>query len=83
MERSGLIVASSSTEKPYKLIDGKPKRLSASESSDVLIRSTSQYLVKHFGNFNQIKDTQQLDFFLNQEHQFVQVLPWKEDWIGW
>ncbi len=84
IERSGLIVATSSTEEPFKLIDGNPKRLSASESSDGLIRSTSQYLVKHFGDFNNIKDTQQLDFLLNQEHQFVQVLPWKDEWgLDW
>jgi signal transduction histidine kinase/FixJ family two-component response regulator len=84
LERSGLIVASSSTEQPFKLIDGKPKRLNASESSDVLIRSASQYLVKHFGDLNKIKDNQQLDFLLNKERQFVQVLPWKDEWgLDW
>ncbi|WP_293349016.1 MULTISPECIES: hybrid sensor histidine kinase/response regulator [unclassified Microcoleus] len=84
LERSGLIVASSSTEQPFKLIDGKPKRLNASESSDVLIRSTSQYLVKHFGDLKNIKDNQQLDFLLNKEQQFVQVLPWKDEWgLDW
>ncbi|MEH2146144.1 cache domain-containing protein [Nostoc sp.] len=40
LERNGLIVASSSTEQPYKLINGKPKRLQALESADLLIRST-------------------------------------------
>ncbi|MEG3861935.1 hybrid sensor histidine kinase/response regulator, partial [Microcoleus sp. herbarium12] len=84
VERSGLIVGSSSTEEPFKLIDGKPKRLSALESSDESIRSTSQYLVKHFGNFNNIKEPQQLDFLLNKERQFVQVLPWKDEWgLDW
>ncbi len=85
VERSGLMVASSSTEQPFRLIDGKPKRLSALESSDMLIRSTSQYLVNHFGDFNNIKDNQQLDFLLKKEHQFVQVVPWKDegglDWL--
>ena len=85
VERTGLIVASSSTEEPFKLIDGKPKRLNASESSDGLIQSTAQYLLKHFGgDFNNIKDTQQLDFLLNKERQFVQVLPWKDEWgLDW
>jgi signal transduction histidine kinase/DNA-binding NarL/FixJ family response regulator len=85
VERSGLIVASSSTEEPFKLIDGKPKRLNASESSDRLIQSTDQYLLQHFsGDFNNIKDTQQLEFLLNQERQFVQVLPWKDEWgLDW
>ena len=85
VERSGLIVASSSTEEPFKLIDGKPKRLTASESSDGLIQSAAQYLLKHFGgDFNNVKDAQQLDFLLNQERQFVQVLPWKDEWgLDW
>ena len=85
VERSGLIVASSSTEEPFKLIDGKPKRLNASESSDREIQSTAQYLLKHFGgDFNNVKDAQQLDFLLNKERQFVQVLPWKDEWgLDW
>ncbi|WP_293128047.1 ATP-binding protein [Microcoleus sp. bin38.metabat.b11b12b14.051] len=84
VERSGLIVASSSTEEPFKLIDGKPMRLNASESSDVLIQSTSQYLVKQFGEFKNIKDSQQLDFLQNKEHLFVQVSPWKDEWgLDW
>ena len=85
VERSGLMVASSSTEEPFKLIDGKPKRLNASESSDGLIQSAAQYLLKHFGgNFHNIKDAQQLEFLLNKERQFVQVLPWKDEWgLDW
>ncbi|MBD1828547.1 ATP-binding protein [Microcoleus vaginatus GB1-A2] len=84
VERSGLIVASSSNEQPFKLINNNPERLNALESSDRLIQSTSQYLVKHFGDFNNIKDTQQLDFWLNKERQFVQVLPWKDEWgLDW
>ncbi len=85
VERSGLIVASSSTEEPFKLIDGKPKRLNASESSDRHIQSAAQYLLRHFGgDFNNVKDTQQLDFLLNTERQFVQVLPWKDEWgLDW
>lgn len=84
VERSGLIVASSIAEEPFKLIDGKPKRLNASESSDRSIQSAAQYLLKHFGDFNNVKDAQQLDFLLNQERQFVQVLPWKDEWgLDW
>ena len=85
VERSGLIVASSSTEEPFKLIDGKPKRLTASESSDRQIQSAAQYLLQHFGgNFHNIKDAQQLEFLLNKERQFVQVLPWKDEWgLDW
>ena len=80
LERNGLIVASSSTEQPYKLINGKPKRLQASESSDLLIRAATTYLTKHLGNFSNIKENQQLDFMLNNERQFLQVTPWRDEW---
>ncbi len=85
VERSGLIVASSSTEEPFQLIDGKPKRLNASDSSDRHIQSTAQYLLKHFGgDLNNVKDAQQLYFLLNKERQFVQILPWKDEWgLDW
>jgi signal transduction histidine kinase/FixJ family two-component response regulator len=80
LERNGLIVASSSTEQPYKLINGKPKRLQASESSDLLIRAATTHLSKHLGDFSNIKENQQLDFILNNERQFVQVTPWRDEW---
>ena len=85
IERSGLIVASSSSEKPFTIVSEKAQRLAAINSSDGLIQSTSQYLLRHFGgDFNKVKDTQQLDFLLNQERQFVQVLPWKDEWgLDW
>ncbi|WP_041565677.1 hybrid sensor histidine kinase/response regulator [Nostoc punctiforme] len=80
LERNGLIVASSSTEQPYKLINGKPKRLQASDSSDLLIRAATTHLIEHLGNFSNIKENQQLDFILNHERQFVQVTPWRDEW---
>ena len=85
IERSGLIVASSSSEKPFTIVSEKAQRLAAINSSDRQIQSTAQYLLRHFGgDFNNVKDTQQLDFLLNQERQFVQVLPWKDEWgLDW
>ena len=85
IERSGLIVASSSSEKPFTIVSEKAQRLAAINSSDRQIQSTAQYLLRHFGgDFNNVKDTQQLDFLLNKERQFVQVLPWKDEWgLDW
>ncbi|MCL1470004.1 methyl-accepting chemotaxis protein [Argonema antarcticum] len=85
LERDGLLVASSSSEKPYSLVEGKGQRLKVLESKDPLIRSTAQHLIDRFGNLKQIATRQQIDFNLNSNRQFVQVIPWRDklglDWL--
>ena len=85
LERNGLVLASSSTEKPYEMVNGEAQRLNVLESKDPLIRSTADYLRKRFGNFNEIKNSQQFDFMLNGKRQFVRVTPWRDelglDWL--
>jgi two-component system sensor histidine kinase ChiS len=78
LERDGLLVASSSTEKPFRVVDGKAKRLRASDSKEPLIRSTIQYLTKHYKNLSEIKTSQQLKLTLQGQHQFVQITPWRD-----
>jgi PAS domain S-box-containing protein len=78
LERSGLIVASS-TESPYTIINGQPKRLSALDSQDSLIRLTTQYLIKHFRSLGSVVGKKQLSFTADGIHYFVQVKSWKDD----
>jgi signal transduction histidine kinase/CheY-like chemotaxis protein len=85
VERDGLVIASSSSEKPFTLVKGKAQRLNALNSSDRLIQSTAQYLQKKFGNFKHIKDSQEVYFQFKGERQFVRVTPWRDkfglDWL--
>ena len=84
LERNGLIVASSSTELPYTLVNDKPKRLKAIEIPDPLIQSAAQYLQQKFGAFREIQSSQQLEFSIKGDRQFVQVTPWKDAWgLDW
>ncbi|MEG4529813.1 ATP-binding protein [Microcoleus sp. D2_18a_D3] len=84
LERSGLIVASSSTELPYTLVNDKPRRLKAIESRDRLIQSAAQYLQQKFGNFREIKESQQLQFSIKGDRQFLHVTPWQDKWgLDW
>lgn len=84
IERSGLIVASSSSEKPFTIVSKKVQRLSATNSSDRLIANTSQYLKNRFQDFNNIQQSQQLEFILEEQRQFVKVLPWQDEWgLDW
>ncbi|MEG4318055.1 MULTISPECIES: ATP-binding protein [unclassified Microcoleus] len=84
IERSGLIVASSSSEKPFTIVNKKAQRLTAISSSDPLIANTAQYLKNRFQNFNKIQQSQQIEFISEGQRQFVQVLPWKDEWgLDW
>jgi signal transduction histidine kinase/FixJ family two-component response regulator len=85
VERNGLLIGDSAQEQPFKIVGGKPQRIKAVNSTDTLIRATANHLAKKFNNFNQIKKTEQLDFELDGERQFVQVTPWQDelglDWL--
>ena len=84
LERTGLIIASSAEENPYKLVDGKATRLNASNSQDALIRATTQHLTKQFKNLNQIQQSQTFEYVLDGQRQFVRVAPWKDEWgLDW
>lgn len=84
MERSGILV-STSTKEPMTVGSGaNAKRLPAVESKNITVRSTANYLRDRFGNFTTIQSPQQLDFSIDGKRQFVQVLPFKDryglDW---
>jgi signal transduction histidine kinase/ActR/RegA family two-component response regulator len=85
LERSGLVVATSTKESPYDVINGKARRVSAFQSDDYLIQKTSNYLRQKFGQLGNIKDYQQYFIELQGEKYFVQAKPWNDqlglDWL--
>jgi signal transduction histidine kinase/CheY-like chemotaxis protein len=85
IERDGLLIGSSSTEKPFTLVNGVATRLNATNSSDSQIQTTAKYLQQKFGSFQAIKDEQKLSFELQGERQFIRVTPWQDqyglDWL--
>lgn len=84
IERSGLLVASSTLPQPFLVVNGKAQRIDAVESRDPLLSSTVQHLVKHFGDLRNITTTAQLNFNLDRQQQFLQVMPFEDRWgIDW
>lgn len=85
IERSGLLVATSTSELPFiKSKDKNPQRLRASESSNPMTQSTAKYLTQHFGNLSQINSSQQLNFDIDGTRQFLQVTPLRDSWgLDW
>ncbi|WP_414517517.1 ATP-binding protein [Nostoc sp. PCC 9305] len=85
LERSGYIVASSTSEPPYTIVNGKGKRLSALNSQNPLIKLTTQSLIERFGNLKFVVGKQQLSFTADGMRYFVQVKSWKDelglDWL--
>ncbi|PSB20117.1 HAMP domain-containing protein [Phormidesmis priestleyi ULC007] len=90
--RTGLLVGSSATQQPFVIQNPTapinqqtPIRVKATESSDSLTRRTAKYLQQRFGDLPQIDQTQQLDFDLDGDRQFLQVVPLKTvqglDWL--
>jgi signal transduction histidine kinase/DNA-binding NarL/FixJ family response regulator len=85
IERSGFLVASSTLKEPFMINNGKMKRLNTLDIKDDLIRLTTAHLQEKFGDLTKISSSQQLDFTLEGQRQFLQVLPFKYsnglDWL--
>jgi signal transduction histidine kinase/CheY-like chemotaxis protein len=84
IERDGLLIAGSSTEKPYTLTQGVAKRLSALNSTDPQIKPAAQYLQQKFGRFQNITTQQKLKFQVDGKNHFLRVQPWKDNYgLNW
>lgn len=86
LERNGFLVASSRKDRSFSMINGQAQRVKALESSNPIIRLTTDDLLKRFDNLNQIKERKQIAFTKSDgTHQFVQVTPFQDkfglDWL--
>ncbi len=80
IEPSGLLVATSTDEAPFVFKNNAPEsqRLPATHSRNLLTHATAHYLMQTFKDLRQIQTPQQLEFKLQGEHKFVQVVPYKD-----
>jgi PAS domain S-box-containing protein len=83
VERSGRLVATSSPEPMVTGSGEQSERLLATASANANIRGTAEYLNTQFTNLSQIQSVQQLDFKLNGEKQYVQVVPFQDRNLDW
>ncbi len=81
---SGSVIASSTSDKPFVINGENLDRISAEDLENPLISQTAKYLEKRFGSFDRIDSSQQLEFLLEGQRHFVQVLPFSDgenlDW---
>ena len=87
LERNGYLIATSTAEKPftYDAATNKEQRLRAIDSQNKLVRATTKYIKQRFRSLYGVKSSQQLEFELERENQFVRVLPYQDkfglDWL--
>ncbi|MEL6489750.1 MAG: ATP-binding protein [Cyanobacteria bacterium J06634_6] len=85
MERDGSLVASSSEQSSYMLVDGKPQRLKAVDSDDTTISAAATHVIDKVEDLNVLTASKSFDFWLEDEHQFLHITPWKDeaglDWL--
>jgi signal transduction histidine kinase/CheY-like chemotaxis protein len=85
IERDGTLIGNSSLVPTYEVVNNKTKRLNAFNSSDVVIRDTAKSLIDKYKSFYSLKGQQRLEFILNGQRQFVNVMPWQDryglDWL--
>jgi signal transduction histidine kinase len=86
MERSGEVVASSTSEQPFLPTDdpdAEVERLAASQSQYPAIRSTVAALAAQVADFNQITEPLQFRYTLDGERQFVRIIPLEFQGLDW
>jgi two-component system sensor histidine kinase ChiS len=85
MERSGTLVATSSSKLSYRIVKGKAQQILATESPELLIQSTANFLVKKFGGLKNIQGVQQLSFQQQGKKRFLLIAPYNDefglDWL--
>jgi len=85
MDRSGLLVATSTEDLPFMIKPDTVERLPAVEIENRVIQKTALYLYDHFGDFKQIKEAFNLELDLDRERYFLQVVPFSQgqnlDWL--
>ncbi|MEG4987475.1 PAS domain S-box protein [Microcoleus sp. BR0-C5] len=79
MERSGMLIATSTASQEF-VVEGKEtRRIKASESENPVIRQTAQHLDKSYESLTKINNSQQLNFDIDGQRNFIQVAPFKDD----
>ncbi|MEM8639204.1 MAG: SpoIIE family protein phosphatase [Cyanobacteria bacterium P01_G01_bin.54] len=85
IDRQGQLIANSGNE-PLMVGEGEEaESVLAVESQDEQVRNAAQYLRKEYGSFKPIQTAEQLEFYIQGQRQFMQVLPFRDpyglDWL--
>jgi signal transduction histidine kinase len=88
IERNGLLVASSTNERPFIMLDENPnnaQRLKATDSQETLVRSVAKYLEQSFSSLTQIELRQRFTVLMDRQKHYIEATPLTDefglDWL--
>jgi len=85
IDRQGHLISSSTDEPLMKMLGQVPQFREATQSSDPYVQEAATYLENRFGTFENIQQSRQLSFVVDDERQFLEVLPFSDgfglDWL--
>lgn len=87
IERSGMLVATSTEEKPFRSINKAygAERVQGIESDNYLTQATAKYLTTEFDLKTSINHQKNLQFKINNQRQFINIKPFQDqyglDWL--
>ncbi|MEG4493558.1 ATP-binding protein [Microcoleus sp. D3_18_C4] len=85
IDRQGTLLATSTTEKPFRTKGNKRQLFKVEESSNPFTQATAKYLTANFKKLDEIKKTELLSFEIDDKRQFLKVLPFQDgkglDWV--
>ncbi|MEG3906742.1 ATP-binding protein [Microcoleus sp. w2-18bC1] len=85
IDRQGTLLATSTTEKPFRTKGNERQLFKVEQSSNPFTRSTAKYLTANFKNLDQIKKSELLSFEIDDKRHFLKVLPFQDgkglDWL--
>lgn len=85
LDRDGRMISNSTDESLITENEKTAYPLLAINTKDPLVQKTTSYLSKYFGGFEKIRQTEQLEFYIDGEKQLLQVLPFQYktglDWL--
>ncbi|WP_445248170.1 PDC sensor domain-containing protein [Microcoleus sp. OTE_8_concoct_300] len=79
LERSGNLVATSSQEPPFQVVNGQQERRKVTQSQEAVIQGTGQYLFDKFKTLEAIEKQEQFSFTFGGNSHVVEVAPIKDN----
>jgi signal transduction histidine kinase/DNA-binding NarL/FixJ family response regulator len=84
IERDGLLVASSSQEKTFTIVNEVAKRLSVAKSDNPVILAAAKSIQRRFGSFQEIENKHNFEFTFDGENHYTLIKPWQDEYgLDW
>jgi len=85
VERNGMLIANSSTQTPFSVINHQIHRLKATHSPDPVIQEIAKQIQQNSQGFESITEAKKLQLEWQGERNYVYVNPWRDqyglDWL--